>query len=94
MGGNYETQTCSSIIPLYTKQGRSMKILFSKVGVEELDGLHKALTSTLLNAVGINWNTNFAPGLVKHLPLVLLLNMRILTTTFQNLVENLQSGCC
>ena len=57
-------------------KSRSIQKWFGEIGVEELDSLHRALTSTPSNTFDINWNADCEPGLIAQIsalpPLVLL----------------------
>jgi hypothetical protein len=56
-------------------KARSILKWFVEIGVEEPDGLHRALTSTPSNTFGMNWNPDCEPGLIAqhHCPTSLML---------------------
>ncbi|KAK6304388.1 hypothetical protein J4Q44_G00249740 [Coregonus suidteri] len=59
-----EQWKCHDNAPVH-KAG-SIQKWFVEIGVEELDGLHRALTSTPSNTFGINWNADYEPGLITQ----------------------------
>ena len=47
-------------------KSRSIQKWFVEIGVEDLTGLHRALTSTPSNTFGMNWNTECKPDLIAQ----------------------------
>jgi hypothetical protein len=60
---------------------------FPKIGVVNLNGLHRALTSTSSNTFGMNWNADCEPGLIAQHQCL----MQVPAAMFRHLVESLPS---
>ena len=86
-----EGLSCFSMtMPPCTKRGPCRNGLLRSVW-KNLTGLHRALTSTPLNTFGMNWNSNYEPGLIAlhqcPTSLMLLWHQSVPAAMFQLLLE-------
>ena len=76
-------------------KARSIQKWLVEIGVENMTGMHRALTSTPSNTFEINWNTDCEPGLITQHQLPDLTNAlvaewkQVPAAMFQHLVESL-----
>lgn len=48
----------------YLKKGLFRRLQLNPVSTKNLSGLHSALTSTIMNTFGINWNADCTPDVL------------------------------